>query len=278
MGIRLGRASVGLAVACAGVVGCATLFDLDALENGSSSSSEREGDGAARPDTSAIFSESGADSPTDGGTTRYCASLSPPPTFCDDFDGIDAASVIADGSRAEPREDNFVSPPRALRITVDPLARDQGVKSAFLVPLSTFPHRLRCRFDLNVVAATGETHIFQFVVGAAGPQLAHLELAVDATGISLLEYRRYTDGGSEVRYHPVTAVRWPSGWMHVEVVWTDAFSASLAVNGAVLEQDTPLQLPWFQGLATVRYGNAFAGAASATERLFFLDNLVIDVE
>lgn len=216
------------------------------------------------------------DSRTDGGIERYCATVLPKPTFCDDFDGIDAAAIPSIGSRAETREDDFVSPPRALRVTVDPL--EAGTTSAAIsVPLLVSVRRLQCRFDLKVEAASGGTSVVRLFF-VAGTKIALLDFQLRPTGFRLSEYVDDGIGGIASVAHDETAVRWPSEWMHVDLVWTDAFSSSLVVNGVALETNVPLHPSWFKGLVSVSYGVAYANGVTTTERALRLDNVVIDVE
>lgn len=253
---------VVLPVICAAsLVACSILTTFD----GFSGSSEDSGADAA--DVVA---------PADSGNVGYCASLRQPVVFCDDFDGPDAASIVMDRSRAEPRTDDFVSPPRALRIGVDPL--DGGnTTAAFSIPLATSPHRLICRFDLKVEAASGFTGLAEMVF-VAGKSKGHLGLQVRATGLAVSEFIEYPDGGNDFWLHTETPMTWPSGWMHVELVWTDSFTSSLVVNGARLETEALLHEGWFKGLATVFYGNAFANGVTPSSRVMRIDNLVVDTE
>lgn len=217
-----------------------------------------------------------ADVESDGEGVRYCATISPTPTFCDDFDGVDAGSSISAQSRAEPREDTFVSPPRALRVIVDPI--DGGATSASLsIPLLIAPRRLRLRFDLKVEAASGGTNVVSFAF-TAGTRIAHLDLQLLATGVRVTEYIVASDGGTTSVVHDLTSLRWPSPWMHMELVWTDSFRASFIVNGFPVETDVPLSSNWFKGLANVSYGAAYANTSSPSAREFWLDNVVLDVE
>ncbi len=218
----------------------------------------------------------------DGAAVRFCASLVPTPTFCDDFDGLDGGSTMSDRSRAEATEEDFVSPPRALRITVDPL--DSGnTKAAFsFPPLSTSPSRLRCRFDLRVEAAgdggDGSTGVVQFEF-VAGKRSALLEVQIRPTSIAVSEFLDHGDGGTTFVPHEQTPMMWPSKWMRVELILsTDPFQSSLIVNDALLERDRLLDPTWFKGIASVSYGNTFANGTTKTARVMRIDNVVVDVE
>lgn len=264
----MSRAALWIACVIA-LAACSILTDFDGYVNEGSPATDGALDAEAPLDAH-------GDSEADGAVARYCTSLLPPPAFCDDFDGVDAGSALSERSRAEAREDDFVSPPRSLRITVDPL--DKGdTSAAFSAPLSTSPHRLRCRFHLKVEATDETTSVVQFRF-VAGTKEALLELQVRAHDVGVAEYLSYGDGGSTFLLHDTTPMEWPSEWMHVEVVWTDTFSSSLVINGATLETNVPLHPNWFKGLATVFYGNAFANGITTTQRRMRIDNVVIDVE
>ncbi len=189
---------------------------------------------------------------------------------------MDGGSVTSDRSRAEATEGDFVSPPRALGITVDPL--DGGyTQAAISVPLLS-PHQIRCRFDLKVEAASGTTSVVEFMF-AEGENRASLSVQIRPTGIAVSEFRAYEDGGSTFVPHAPTKMAWPSDWMRVELIWVDSFRSSLIVNGTpTIEDNTDLHSDWFKGTTSVSYGNVFANEVTETPQIMWIDNVVIDVE
>lgn len=228
------------------------------------------------PDAGKDAVDARVDAMPDGPNVRYCTTVLPVPRFCDDFDGVDAGSITSAGSRAEAREDDFVSPPRALHVTIDPMDSGSAV-AAFSLPLLVPARQLRCRFDLKVEAASAGTSVvrFEFVAGA---KRAFLDLQLLSTGFRVTEYLYYGDGGNTNVVHDQTPLKWPGPWMHLELVWTDAFSSSLLVNGFPVETSRPLHANWFNGLATVSYGAAYANGVTPTAREFLIDNVVVDLE
>jgi hypothetical protein len=106
----------GIALCCASVVlaGCSLLLSTSDL-------SEPGTPDAAPSSEAGLDAPGSADSSSDGTAidapgVRFCASLSPPPKFCADFDGPGAS--VDDGW-----DDVEVEPPSGTSVTLDPMGR-----------------------------------------------------------------------------------------------------------------------------------------------------------
>lgn len=225
------RLRVGLVgtIAIALLGACSMLVDLDGYAGGSPSdaaspsqdaSSDRElADGQANPQD-ATSSDSGADAPLADSSTQdsapplgFCASQSPAPLFCDDFDTKDLTAVWdwLGTTRGQPARDTTmsVSSPDSLVINIQALTANQNMYAVVAKQFAQFankPIHGSFAFDLRIDAidmhnnADGLVAVFA-TVDSTGSRNWSLQLdALYSAGqitLQFIEYETSADGGAD---------------------------------------------------------------------------------
>jgi hypothetical protein len=200
-------------------------------------------------------SEAGA---SEAGASNYCATLSPTPAFCDDFDEhpLPGEWIVDDvgGSLAEDSS-SFVSPPDSLLAVYDALATGQPLDTRLRTPLSlpAPPSAIALEFQLEPVAADPTVGNAAVVVALDFTDAATNRYTVQITlvrqqmaiGARLEEQSGFVDGMTSYSPHALADPLPPGQWTHIRLVITrssaTAASALVTFNGKT-ELDTPLEL------------------------------------
>jgi hypothetical protein len=207
-------APLSLALSLALGSGACALFslDLDALQ----AEAEEESDAAAP--AAAADGESGAgsidgtssDGSTDAGTTRFsCASLSPAPTFCTDFD---TAGSIQQGWSAkvgaiELESSLARSTPNAVRVLVTPTEESAYLQKDFAAITSGYG---RASLAVDVRVAPGQL---------AAVNVARVQLGGGSIFLRLAEQNAFLSYDSPSAYRAFSALRYPplDAWFRLEL-------------------------------------------------------------
>jgi hypothetical protein len=231
-----GRLGLAAAIACVGAT-VAACFDFDALSSGAADG----GPGA----------DGDAGEPGDAGT-GYCASLVPPPLFCEDFDhtslpgrwnvwrqqggalGLDTAA--------------FLSPPNSMLAQYGALQTGQvlDVLLRKQFPFTTLPSRFVVDFSVQPVRADSTTKAATVLASldfddTAGDRYSLQFSEVQdfgALGVRFEEQTGWSDGGSAYTNHPLPDTLTLGTWTHVRLEVTGAHAH--VTFGSVVEIDTPL--------------------------------------
>jgi len=94
---------------------------------------------------------------SDAGLSRPCAAYAAPPLFCDDFDRLNDVSTLwatkhTAGRGTVDKATDAVTPPSALRATVEVPPPDASSIANVNTKLTGLPRRIRYEYDLRVVA------------------------------------------------------------------------------------------------------------------------------
>lgn len=301
------RVAIAAGVGCALVAACSVALDFDALQNGPAPHDAAAFDAHAPADAadagdSALPIDAGTDAPpldapVDArADAPYCASLSPRPLFCDDFDNNPLSAVwdqIGDGQGvAEQSTFTFTSPPRALRIATNPL--DAGVQPYAIVnksfpafagtpahPIASFAVRVDAIDPvktglLGVIGwrtQAGAYYNLELSAQAAGTAAARLTLAESSTSTNGLLYdaRAFTTLVPLREWHRVTIdatitdLAAPAGANHVKAYLDGVLQVDKALLYAVKTAPIRFEL-----------GTSYIDSPSAPWTFFF-DDASIDI-
>lgn len=284
---------------------CTLLTNLDGLTGGSGGSPEASTPVDGSADASGVVTPDGSGGGPDdatvgedaglpeGSTPPFCASQSPAPTFCDDFDEYpdDAAALAApwdqvtgQGGSVRRAGKIFTSSPYAMLVTADsPVTGNidlAGYKAFTTLPKSgefttgTFT----LAFDLYVVAAdttaNSDVVLSAFeMVGTLGDERWALQLEAtydsEAGGVldvSFSENHSLTDGGNTYSPGPVVSQPLLLGtWTRVTMTAT---TTALGLATVELEFDgkevskTSTTIPVLQGIPEILVGLTYAAPSS----------------
>lgn len=262
------------------LVGGCSLASLDGFSDGVPSTPDG---GQSQPDTMASTDASttetsldamaSTDAPTtetslDGGSdaaTRFCASRSPQPALCLDFDDDPAFGTwivgVDKGGKVEPSGGAFVSPPRSALFS-----RGAGFAGAARMGLSYAlagprPDEIVLATDVRIdqLDASREMDLFSVVFpSVVDGEAAELQLSV-AEGEFQLEYWSYPPGGNDTqdisRFQRVVPT---AKWIHLELRLDLAApgSATLTIDGVAAPQ-LPITLPSGLGAPSIGLGDEY---------------------
>ena len=230
-----------------------------------------------------------ADGRADAEGGRFCASLSPPPGFSDDFDDPgpfipkwDSAYTRAGGSVVRDGMD-FRSSPSSL-LTISPPA--SGPSSAVLNHASNGAKgKVRVAYDIKVDArdsksAYAEVDYIRFE-GAGFRFSTYLRLNLDANSPTQLAAEAYlADGGISAHNLSLPAARFDK-WTHVAIsidVVSSPHMLSVSIDGAPAATQVLESNMYGPGPVTVSPGIGFTASPSASDWRIRYDNLTIDWE
>ena len=198
-----------LSLASVNLGGCSLVESFDGYADGARTDADAPRDASADVGVDAgsdagtladaSANESGADDGGDATTNLgYCASLSPAPLFCDDFDTLDLAQkwdgVHTLGGLPSRTTGNFTSPPYGLRVHVDPVdANTQlwAVVAKSFTALDSRPVHGSASFALRVTEADTNANALTIVWALhydSGPSFWELQVVATYNGsvVSLL--------------------------------------------------------------------------------------------
>lgn len=271
--------TIGVAIA-ASALGCTLLTSLDGLR-------EEGASGVLDAATSSPSDGGAGDAPVADATptpTAFCASLSPKPTLCADFDsnpfsaGWDKEEVYGQG-RLSADDGASVSSPRSLRSVF--LQGTTGGAANLERRLETaLKSRLLVDFDVKVESYDDQRALlFVVELTAAGSRTDRLAFRVQrGVGADVHEAAELADGG--IDYAATGAIPLPAG-SFAHVTWevktaTDGSSMSLDVDGTK-RSTSGLRAHQYLSTPKVSVGIAYLGQADTDWRVRF-DNVVIKVE
>ena len=320
---RLGSAIVAAAVTCAAAA-CSFVTSLDGLTGGSgaglpdsSSADDATADGAngadapqpgdddaTGPTDGAVASDGGTDAGTDGNTSRFCASLSPAPLFCDDFDQTDGGALAVgttwdqisslNGAATLSQGQHLSSPDSMLVTTVGGASDyDCAAYRAFQKD-SAKPYVYTFSFDVFVAQAdltdTSDAVLSAFQLYTSAGARYDLELeasyaaAAGAFDVDLTEGYHEVDGGNSTTDHPSTVQIPFATWTPVTLVLTigDPLAGAFAANSAkwtianVTTTYTPT-LGLSDGIPEILVGLPYVAPQNTTWAVYF-DNVTFDAQ
>jgi hypothetical protein len=224
----------------------------------------------------------------------YCASLSPSPSFCDDFDEHplpgDWSSVSEIGGTLSEDHTSFVSPPSSLLADDDALdsgkALDTAVRTQFELPAP--PDPIALEVQLEPVAADPSAGAATVVAALDFTDTANNRYTVQLTvaqqgvalGMRLEEQSGFVDGGSAYLGHPLADPLASGAWTDIRLVIsrTSAMAASAHVtfNGAP-ELDTPLTMTVDAKTLQLTIGSSFETEPSGGWKNRY-DNVRLDLQ
>jgi hypothetical protein len=215
-----------------------------------------------------------SDAPTDSATsvdgggeaaTPFCASRSPQPALCLDFDSDPAFGTWVLGSdkggKVEPSSAAFVSPPRSAF-----LSRATGLASAARMGLrytlaGSRPDEIVLATDVRIdqIDTNQEMDFFSVVFpSVVGGEAAELQLSV-ADGAFQFEAWSYPpDGGDTHNFSSFERAVPTAKWIHLELNLrlTAPGNATLTVDGVAAPQ-IPITLPSGLGAPTIGLGDDY---------------------
>ncbi len=245
--------------------GAESADEVTSAEGGRDATTESEAEPGDRDDAQAGESEAAVEAgiranseagASEAGASNYCATLSPTPAFCDDFDEhpLPGEWIVDDvgGSLAEDSS-SFVSPPNSLLAVYHALATGQPLDTRLRTPLSlpAPPSVIVLEFQLEPVASdptTGDAAVvvaLDFTDAATNRYTVQITLVRQQTAIGarLEEQSGFVDGGTSYSPHALADPLPPDQWTHIRLVITrssaTAASALVTFNGNT-ELDTPL--------------------------------------
>jgi len=249
---------VGLLVLGATLEGACLFPSLDGL--GGADAGDAAEDGVTAPD---------------GG--RFCASLTPAPAFCEDFDEPDGAPDLSkwlgysvNGGASLSVDDTFaLSSPRSLLAVAPALSSSSAEAAVFPAAGPTPTARAELVFDVDLVPGNSDATLCSLV----SPSATTVYLIVGPGGIHVGEGPY--DGAYP--YHPTHAVDWSAGWVHVDLTLNrtaTGATTSLAVNAAALETNYACDSRFEFGPEQVGLGYIYDGSP-ADARQAHIDDVVL---
>jgi hypothetical protein len=255
------------------------------------------GDGAADGQDGAAGATASGDGGHDaegGEAGGYCASISPSPSFCDDFDEHplpgDWSSVSEIGGALSEDHTSFVSSPSSLLADDDALdsgkALDTAVRTQFQLPAP--PDPIALEVQLEPVAADSSAGAATVVAALDFTDAANNRYTVQLTvaqqgvalGMRLEEQSGFVDGGSSYLGHPLADPLASGEWTDIRLVIsrTSAMAASAHVtfNGAP-ELDTPLTMTVDAKTLQLTIGSSFETEPSEGWKNRY-DNVRLDLQ
>lgn len=257
---------------------------VDPLTGSGSTGADASVDGPKEAST-----DGGSDVTSDVPAGRYCATLSPTPSFCDDFDDTglitpkwDGVSTNAGATIARDSADS-VSAPSSLLAVSPP---GNGTSSAYAYHASVSPKsKVRVAFDIKIDARdtqSGYAEIDYIRFEGAGFQFAsYLRVNTPSKYETQLAVEAYLpDGGIPVHDLTVTGGRFDQ-WTRVAITFDLASNphlASVSINGVQVASQALEANMYGPGPVTVRPGIGFVGSPAASSWKIRQDNLTIDWE
>lgn len=281
--------AVGLGI---GATQCSLTTSVDGLTGGASPEAGEAGDAAvvdAPPgdaDSDASPRDASAEAAIDGG--RFCATLTPKPSFCDDFDdegpfSLWTTPVIGAGGSVVRDRTRAVSAPNSLLTTS--AASASSVPALLRLASPTLVHRVRIAYDVRVEArdpqtAYAEVSYIRFGPGSIRKHAFYIRLFAGPTSFAAEAY--LGDGGvSANNFNPINNPTF-SDWMRVGVDYdlrdASASRVSVTINGAnagATALDPNLYAPDF---ASVEVGVGYSGHPSSAGWQLRYDNVTVDWE
>lgn len=192
-------------------------------------------------------------------STAFCATLSPRPLFCEDFDvrplpGLWTTVHQVGGSLAMDTS-TFVSAPNALLARTDALPVGQGLDNVLraMFPLQVAPATVTLDLQLRPAIAdptpnaTLVVAAIDFIDSANNRYSVQLTLVNGASALNVLleEQTGFADGTTAYLAHPIPGTLAVGQWTHVvlAIVLSSATAGQAHVSfGAAHELDAPLQV------------------------------------
>ncbi len=225
--------------------------------------------------TDAAFDAPVVPEPTDGDAmpAPFCASLSPQPSVCLDFDGDPAfGSWVVDnakGSKVEASSGAFVSAPRAGHFSG--AGAGGGMTLRYALATAGAPNTLVLDADVRIdVTAPDDELDIMTVILPVGDDSIELQLSTDSGAYRLQRWSFSSDGGEVVRNVPFQRAVALGKWQHLRftVQLATAGKALLEIDGVPAPEAT-FTLPDGIGVPTLELGDGYLlGGASA----FYMDN------
>lgn len=275
-------AGAGVVVALGvGVTQCALMPSLDGF-SGSQGVPE-----ASLPDASEAGGDAGRSDAGDGG--RWCASLSPAPFFCDDFDDQGPLSRwtgqnVGSGSSVARDGTAFQSAPNAL-LTLTPASVGPTSSYVYLSTTAT-KQKVHVAYDMRIDARdpkTGYAEVNYIDFDTPGLKFAiYMRVYDSVTSLSTLTSEVYLpDGG--IPAHDVALAGNPrfDGWRRVTVdvdLASTPHTLSATIDGKLAAQQTLESGLYGPGPVTVRPGIGYSGYPTTSEWRVRYDNVTIDWE
>jgi hypothetical protein len=265
----------------------------DAVETESRAGDDADADvlspDARRADADAAGREGGPPD-AEGGSPSFCASLSPQPVFCEDFDehplpGVWTPSEV--GGSLALSQSAFISAPSSLDVRFSALSTGQALDTALRVqfPLPAPPTTIAWEFQVRPVALDTTPNGAAVVASLDFVDAENNRYSVQFTMfrvsssayLRLEEQSGFTDGGTQYAMHALPDPL-DVGWSRVQLVVTrsgpTAASAHVAF-GAKTELDTPLQMTVNASALHVTIGSTYEMEPSSGWDILY-DNVILN--
>lgn len=270
---------------------CSLLTSLDGLSGGADASdaSSNPGEGGPLADSATDSLATGDTGQADAAAARFCASLAPQPTYCDDFDdGVVTGNgwttnVTASAASVSLVTADASSPPNALRCVVNPLGIDGGSGHASLRRAIAGPvTRIRKGFDIRVSSIAGTMEATEISTKAAGSSTNYYVGIAISSSLTLTVYSEHDpiDGGSF--YHNeflasggLVLNQWARLVLDLNLAAVPP-TVSLTVNGVVALPPTVLDDGILPGAMLIGAGLTYVYNPPMTF-VVDVDNLVVDI-
>jgi hypothetical protein len=301
--VRGWRVRVFLAMALGALAArCSALTTFDGFASGNGTDAGSDGpitadgssdggtttDGSAASDGAPSDAGAGDARPGDGGDAAasdagFCASLSPAPMFCDDFDTPDAGFTkwtldyeFGGGTIAIDSAESH-SPPSSLLVSTPSSANPAGGRLTFSPP-GTAKH-VHFGFDLKIDMSdpqSGYAEVGYVVFTGAFKDDFYLDLHTDPTNNGFTT-EAYPDGSPVTHELILPNSTTLAGWKRVviDVDLATAHSVTMTVDGVMVVQQALEPELYLPGTLEVRPGIGYTGAPSNGWALRF-DNVTID--
>jgi hypothetical protein len=279
--------AIGLGI---GAIQCSLTTSLDGLTGGTSPDAGAadaplaDARADARADASSL--DGSAEAAVDAG--RYCARLTPAPSFCDDFDDEGpfsrwTTSVVGAGGSVVRDPSVSRSAPNSLLTTS--AAATSSVAALLRLRSPTSVHRVRFAYDMRVEARdpqTGYAEVSYIRVGAPSSIYAfYIRLFADPGTTTAFTAEAYLpDGGIPQHNVSLAGNSRFTAWTRVAVDLDlrAAPHVSVTLDGAPAG-DTALEPSMYPpDIASVETGVGYAGSPSSTAWQLRYDNVTVDWE
>ncbi len=226
----------------------------------------------------------------ESGTISFCASLSPQPVFCEDFDehplpGVWTPSQV--GGSLTLFQLASVSPPSSLDVHFWALQGGQPLDTALRVqfPLPAPPTTIAWEFQIRPIALDTTPNgaavmaSLDFADGANNRysvQFTMFRVSSNAQ-LRLEEQSGFTDGGTSYAMHALPDPL-ANGWTRVQLVLTRSGPTTASVHvayGAKTELDTSLQMNVNASVLHVTIGSSYETEPSSGWDAFY-DNVIVN--
>jgi hypothetical protein len=226
----------------------------------------------------------------ESGPISFCASLSPQPVFCEDFDehplpGVWTPSQV--GGSLSLLQLGSVSPPSSLDVHFWALRAGQALDTALRVqfPLPAPPTTIAWEFQIRPLAldttpnAAAVMASLDFADGANNRysvQFTMFRVSSNAY-LRLEEQSGFTDGGTSYAMHALPDPL-ANGWTRVQLVLTRSGLTAASVHvayGAKTELDTALQMNVNASVLHVTMGSSYETEPSTGWDAFY-DNVIVN--